>query len=216
MRSLSDYSVTKEGHVVIRRFFLGLCLMSVAGCNNSEQSEEIAQLSQQVWELERSLERTEQNLESTRSSVWNVFDRLASLENEYITAELDPGEPTFQFVRAGALYLTISVQGYEAHSDGQKVTFTIGNPYSAKLENVKIKCVFGPREPKFEEWTKENLEAHSSWNESLRTKEKRLLEPIEPGMWNTFTMVLAPAKPEEIALLRVSAECSSISMQQHP
>jgi hypothetical protein len=113
----------------------------------------------------------------------------------------------------------VACKGAEAYLDGQKLILHIGNPYNMTYSGFDLKAEYGsrpepyPSEPtpeEISEWQSKNDE----WQKTLKQKSLSFTTELPPGSWTKVEMILTPAKPEEVAYIRISMITNQVSLRR--
>ena len=141
--------------------------------------------------------------------------RLNALENNEAT--LDPTEKGFGIVKTNNGHLLVSCEDLVPYGDGQKISLRVGNPYNMSFNGFTVSARYGPRCPDMPNLSdstalKQWSSSYSIWEKSLRKKELSFTEVLAPGRWNRISMVLAPAKAEDVGFIGVKISTNQVSL----
>ncbi len=141
--------------------------------------------------------------------------RLNLLANEEGT--LDPAERGFTVVKANNGHFLVSFEDLVAYGDGQRITLRIGNPYNMTFNGFKVSARYGPRSPGMPNMTnadaiKDWSSAYEAWQKSLGQKEVSFTDELQPGRGSTVTMILAPAKAEDVGFIGIKIATNQVSL----
>lgn len=133
--------------------------------------------------------------EKAKSRLDDLVSALASEMGASIVY-FSPAYTGYQQVNSKCGSFYVSLQHIDKYANGYKTTFHIGNPSLVTYNNLGI--VLG--------WGKSYL--------TRRTKEHTIVNDILPGIWNKVTVVLSPAKEEDIELIILQINgCPSLSLR---
>ena len=87
---------------------------------------------------------------------------------------------------------------------------SIGNPYYAIFSGMKTRARWGSA---FETKASEkDMSAYEAWEKTLKEKEETVTHELKPGTWNKMTVILAPAKPEDLAYVEFSMTVEQVKL----
>lgn len=127
-------------------------------------------------------------------------------------AVLATGSEGFSFAGAGPWALPVRLKNVEPFGDGQKITLSVGNPYAAELRNLKLEVEYGTRPPIPNESDAEST-AHAEWSRGLKRLEQPVPNDLGSGSWSPVSFTIAPAKPEDVAFMRVTVQVGRVGLQ---
>jgi len=175
-------------------------------------------MTRRISEAEKEVFDLKLNLMDANAKLFGIEYGLSLLSSQ--EGELDPTAKGFTVVKADNGHFLVSCENVVPYGDGQKITMSIGNPYNMTFQGITLTARWGPRPPAippissgddsgaFHDWSV----AHRAWQDSLRKRRISLTDDLLPGHWNRVTMVLAPAKVEEVGFIGVSIETDRISL----
>lgn len=193
---------------------LGAVVVILSGC--SEQSprgathQEMLALKQEVEKLRVELSALEEKhideMATVRTNTFLTGIKVDGLISK--TASLSPGNDGYQFVRTNGITFLVSLGAVTPFADGQRVTFLVGNPYSATFSNPTVRVRWAPR-PELAAVADEG-----DGQRARREKEERVLTDLRPGKWTDVAVTLAPAKPEDVGQLEFEMDMSSVMLKR--
>ena len=165
-----------------------------------------ATLQKQLKALESRVEGNDNTISELQIEIAALQGRLGTLEDTEATLNLT--ERNYSLVKSNVGNLLAVVNDIKPYSDGQKISLLIGNPYNMTFDGYTIIVRYSRRLPEFPnvndpEKRKIWLSEISKYRESQKQKVVVITDKLLPGRWNKTTIVLAPAKPEEIGSIGI-------------
>jgi hypothetical protein len=162
-------------------------------------NEAITALQAQVMELRAQLNGLQTEFETER--------------NRYLSATLDPTEPSFQRVDATGSFgsFAVSVEDVRAFGDGVRLRMALGNLSSASYNGVIVTIKYGPRQPSdysAPDWASREV----AWTKSLQQKTVTLTDSLHPGHWNPVEITIPGIAVDRFGYLDVSLQTNNISL----
>jgi hypothetical protein len=176
-------------------------LLAIACTSGQDQRVELGQLDARVRALEDSVRwfRLTMSLQQLRRDV-------------YKTATFDPaaGEG-FSRLDTSVGSLVVSIQQVTPFADGVRVRLHIGNLTSATINGGTMKVKWGSRMPEL--FADSTGAAYDRWSKSLKEREVKFLETLQPGTWNNVNLTLPGTPPTQFGYLNLEMEVQNISMR---
>lgn len=156
------------------------------------------------------LERRVAALEAANADLASKLSKLETRVESQATEEaiLDPTKKGYALARSNHGRFLMAIDDVAAYADGQKLMLRIGNPYTMTFNGFTLTVSYGPREP--EEPSSSDAEAlkkyalaYGKWYKALGQKELSFPDGLQPGRWNKVTIIVAPAKVEEVGYVAV-------------
>jgi hypothetical protein len=147
---------------------------------------------------------------SISNLAWQTF--MLNLKSDNTEAVFDAADSTgFSRLYSSSGFFLVSLKNVEQYLDGYKATFDVGNPLSATYENLKYQVTWGK---KFDaKSVATNTNAFSDWETSLHSKEISSADKLLPGSWNKISLILSPAKSDELSYIKLKIETSTASLR---
>lgn len=191
------------------RLFLAACIAACVACRPGMDEDErrrlglletgIAVLQSRVDELELRAGRAEAALAAVGRRQPDKVD-------------FAPSSAGYRQVATDSGVFLVALDKVTPYANGQKLTFRIGNPQSATFRNPTVAVRWGMPSPAVGGMDGNYAKAYAEWQASLQSKSERLLTDIRPGVWNTVTIVVAPATSEEIGYIEYAMDVGTVSM----
>jgi hypothetical protein len=160
------------------------------------------------------LEAKQQTLEEGTVQLGRRLDNLEfqqtllrSAAERYRTAVFDPSDKGYGRLDTGGGTFLLSVDDAKPYLDGFKLTLRIGNIQSIGYGGFVIKASWGAK------WDGTKLD-YAKWRSSLKSKEFKMPDHLNPGAWNRIELALAPAKAEEIRFIEIEMTTDVVQMLQ--
>lgn len=174
-----------------------------------------ATLQKQLKEMESRAEGNDNTISELQTEITTLQYRLDALEDT--EAELNLTEKQYSLVKSNVGNLLVVVNDIKPYSDGQKISILVGNPYNMTFDGYTIKIRYSrrwPLSPKGNDPEKRKIwrSELEKYNESQKQKEVVITEKLLPGRWNKATIVLAPAKAEEIGSIRIKILANQVML----
>jgi len=201
---------------LIRYLAATVCAIVLAGCNqqqDEDQNRRLAALESQIHRLDtlssnevEAIKYLNDQISPLQQSIWQLQRSTGGSYTEVDLASTGGYVP----VRGRFGVFLVSVKNVEPYLDGYRVTFEVGNPQYATFSNLKIKTVWGS---KFE-YSKATNDVNyvENYNASLKRKEFSQADKLLPGSWNKVSIVLSPAKSDELAAFSISFDAETVSL----
>jgi len=98
----------------------------------------------------------------------------------------------FQTIESSLNHFFVSIKHVHQYLEGYKIAFSIGNPYYATYDNIKIKLKYNKRPISWQEYKKlflkKNYDEYSKYRDDLEKKAQEksfdILTPLKAGTWN--------------------------------
>lgn len=157
---------------------------------------------------------------ATQADFGALSRRILSLEKQAGEAEgrlwaLEFATPETNSVRLEGGYSRVFADGVPFFvalvkmtraGDGHRLTFEIGNLYSATFGQPTLKISWGRRyDPK-------SGIGYADWRTSLRTTSVPTLIDLKPGAWTKVHAIVAPAAAAELGHIEVGLQASQVSL----
>lgn len=197
---------TNKGMGGSMKLFCGIGIMVVAlmisGCTDSKTSE-----------LEQKLSGVETRINEMQSTVDYQRTRMARFQVEkdrYSKVYLDTSSKGFQRLDTNCGTFWVMLENVEPYPDGYKLVLSIGNPYYAIFSGMKTLARWGPA---FDgNVSEKDVSAYEAWEKTLKEKEETMTSELRPGTWNKMTLILAPAKQEDLAYVEFSMTVEQVKL----
>jgi len=149
---------------------------------------------------------------ATSNLAWQfLLLKLKSTDNS--EALFDASESSgFSRVDSTSGFFLVSLKNVEPYLDGYKLTLNVGNPLSATYESLKFNVIWGKKLNSADSLTDAN--AYSKWEKTLRNKEVTIADKLQPGAWNKVTLVLSPAKSDELGHIKIRLNAGQVSLRK--
>jgi hypothetical protein len=205
-------------------------LLSILFSCNSPNRDTI----KQIDEISSKLANLESLIQTQEFTTNYLSGRIDDLENVHMfgrETSLDPSQKGYGCISSDddRYIFLVAWENIIPYADGQKITLRIGNPYYCDFSGFDIHIKYGPREPMLpkaqkqptkvqsDEWLKAFKswnKIHDDWKASLKEKTISLSDILKEGSWTTVNIVLAPAKPEEVAYISLGMSTNKILMRK--
>ena len=86
----------------------------------------------------------------------------------------------------------------------------IGNPYSAIFSGIKTNVKWGLAFDNKE--AEKNANYYETWEKALKEKEENLTNELSPATWNIITLILTPAKPDDLGYIEFSMTVDQVKL----
>jgi hypothetical protein len=194
---------------------------------NQSQRSEISTLTAQVERLDTELKKAQQDIIDQVISRAQDFLSEAQQKESETWAVLDTTSDKYSVAKSNLGFFLVSCADIKEYGDGQKISLKIGNPQMMSYSGFKMKCQYGSRPPEqpnlidpatgetSQAW-KDWLVAKDAWRQSLKEKELTLVDDLLIGQWNDVDITIAPAKPDELAILCVKLEMDQVKLLSQP
>jgi hypothetical protein len=161
---------------------------------------------QKIGALENQVNAIQKELKDMRLQLL----RLSVKGDMYKSISIDTSDKGFQRLDTSLGSFLVSVNDVKPYSNGYKLVLNVGNPYSASFKGITIKAKWGPA---FDSKVSESDEKYyENWQKSFREKEETMTDELKPGTWNVLTLILSPAKAEDLGLIELSMSVSQTSL----
>ena len=175
--------------------------LMISGCADSKTSE-----------LEQKLSGVETRINEMQSTVDYQRTKMARYQVEkdrYSKVYLDTSSKGFQRLDTNCGTFWIMLDDIEPYPNGYKLVLSIGNPYYAVFSGMKTRARWGSA---FDAKASEkDVSAYEAWEKTLKEKEETVTHELRPGTWNKMTVILAPAKPEDLAYVEFSMTVEQVN-----
>lgn len=172
---------------MFRAIMMGATIVVATGCAPSHSNESRSELDAVRNEVE--VLRVELE-ELKKRQVQDDMDRLFKGLDQ--VAFLQPGDTGYSTVRYDLGVLTVELADISAYANGSKASLRFGNPLASTVTGLKIKLEWG-----------ETDEDGVVDNDSTKSKQLTLTEPLLSGSWSTVPVVLEGVPPAELGFVRV-------------
>jgi hypothetical protein len=176
--------------------------LMIPGCTDSKTSE-----------LEQKLSGVETKINEMQSTVDYQRTRMARFQVEkdrYSKVYLDASSKGFQRLDTNCGTFWVMLDDIEPYPDGYKLVLSIGNPYYAVFSGMKTLARWGPA---FDgNVSEKDVSAYEAWEKTLKEKEETVTHALRPGTWNKMTVILAPAKQEDLAYVEFSMTVEQVKL----
>lgn len=200
-------------------------VLFIAGCSKDEDSHtSISSLEAQVSDLEKRLASSEAQAKLLATSIENVqWEVLSKLELES-AAIVDPSSKGYAIARNEYGAFPVILEDAQPYLDGHKLKFQIGNLTSAAMTDVKLKIVYGERDPALPTRDnrlsdRENSKAFRQYLDTVEQnkKSRRILtidagKDLAPASWNIVEVIISPSKPENLGRIEVSVKAMGMKL----
>lgn len=157
-------------------------------------------------------EQTVSNLRTQYDTEINKINDALVIENDMIQAMMKRSKPVifdstskgFQRLDTDLGPLLISIQKISPYQDGHKLRLYIGNPWMCKFAGFTLKAKWG------EAFKPKGKVTSADWRKSLRSKDEKFTEILEPGHWNKIDIVFAPSKSEQLEHIEIELELNQV------
>lgn len=176
--------------------------LTILGCADNKTSE-----------LEQKMSDMGTKLNDMQSTVDYQRTRMARFQVEkdrYNKVYLDTSSKGFQRLDTNCGTFWVMLEDVEPYTNGYKFVLSIGNPYYAVFSGVKTRARWGQA---FEAKASEkDMSAYEAWEKTLKEKEETITNELRPGTWNKMTVILAPAKQEDLAYIEFSMTVEQVKL----
>lgn len=150
---------------------------------------------------------------SISNLAWEVVMLNFKTSDTSSEATFDASDATgFQRINTSSGFFLVSFKNAEPYLDGYKVTLEIGNPLSATYDGLKFNLTWGK---KYNAKDYDNAgDGYSKWQAGLKKKEVSILEKLMPGSWNRVSLVMSPAKSDELSYIKVKLSSDTLSLRK--
>ena len=152
-------------------------------------------------------------LNEMQSAVDYQRTRMARFQVEkdrYSKVYLDTSSKGFQRLDTNCGTFWVMLDNVEPYSNGYKFVLSIGNPYYAIFSGMKTLARWGPA---FDgNVSEKDVSAYEAWEKTLKEKEGTVTHALRPGTWNKMTVILAPAKQEDLAYVEFSMTVEQVKL----
>lgn len=183
-------------------FGIMVIALMILGCTDSKTTE-----------LEQKMSDMGTKLNEMQSAVDYQRTRMARFQVEkdrYIKVYLDTSSKGFQRLDTNCGTFWVMLDNVEPYSNGYKFVLSIGNPYYAIFSGMKTRARWGAA---FDAKASEkDVSAYESWEKTLKEKEETMTNALRPGTWNKVTVILAPAKQEDLAYVEFSMTVEQVKL----
>lgn len=160
-------------------------------------------LQNKVKELEYKIAVIDNSVTNMESELYLIKTQVEEQE-----ATIDPSSKGYDVAKSKLGNFLVTFKDIKPYGDGQKISLLIGNPYNITFNGYTIDVRHSLRWPEYPK--NPDSEARKRWSEEFKKftesqKEKQFVmtEKLLPGQWNKATIVIAPAKPEEVGSIRI-------------
>jgi len=119
----------------------------------------------------------------------------------------------FQRLTTDSGFFLIAINNVEPYLDGYKVTFSIGNPFSATYKNLKINVTWGKRLLDALAGKEKDPDAFMNWQHNLHQKELSIPDELLPASWNRVKLVLTPAKSDDLGYISLTLNAGAVILR---
>jgi len=186
--------------------FCSIGIMAVAlmisGCTDSRTSE----LEQKMSDMGTRLNEMQSTVDYQRTKM----ARFQVEKDRYSKVYLDTSSKGFQRLDTNCGTFWVMLDDIEPYPDGYKLVLSIGNPYYAIFSGMKTLTRWGPA---FDgNVSEKDVSAYEAWEKTLKEKEGTVTHALRPGTWNKMTVILAPAKQEDLAYVEFSMTVEQVKL----
>jgi hypothetical protein len=191
--------------VAITSSLVGSALFLTTGCDSNRAGE--------LEKLKGTVAGHAASLAMLKYQIENQIEVLADK-----SVIIDASTPGYTTIETGTGRFLIACDNVQPYLDGQKLTLRIGNPSLLTVSGFKLTATWGTHSPRypannpsteeFAAW----IEEYKRWERSLRVKEIDSPTDLKPGVWSNVDVVITPAKPEELAYLKLLMTTNKVSL----
>jgi hypothetical protein len=176
--------------------------LTISGCADNKTSE-----------LEQKMSDMGTKLNEMQSTVDYQRTKMAKFQVEkdrYSKVYLDTSSKGFQRLDTNCGTFWVMLEDVEPYTNGYKFVLSIGNPYYAIFSGMKTRARWGPA---FDAKASEkDMSSYEAWEKTLKEKEETITNELRPGTWNKMTVILAPAKQEDLAYVEFSMTVEQVKL----
>ena len=199
-----------------------LCILSVllltTGCDQYktqnqkaeelQRNQEIATLKQEIIELKTELGEFQKEIGVILSDLLlhKAYINEKIEGRLYETVVFTPSDKGYLPINSTVGTLLISLADIKKYANGYKIILNIGNPTLATFNNINLTASYGKAYQEKEDVIK--------WEKNLKKIKIPINKPVLPGVWNKFSIVLSPAKEEDLEHIEIHFEGSSIFLME--
>jgi len=176
--------------------------LMISGCTDSRTSE----LEQKMSDMGTRLNEMQSTVDYQRTKM----ARFQVEKDRYSKVYLDTSSKGFQRLDTNCGTFWVMLDDIEPYPDGYKLVLSIGNPYYAIFSGMKTLTRWGPA---FDgNVSEKDVSAYEAWEKTLKEKEGTVTHALRPGTWNKMTVILAPAKQEDLAYVEFSMTVEQVKL----
>lgn len=173
----------------------------LTGCEDLKVGSSNDELVNKISELENRLITNEAELHEIKNQISDVSVNELIRKFEKI-AFLKVGSKEFLPITTEVGVITVNLSSIEPYANGSKLSIVFGNPLAATITNVKFTVDYGSL-------GKDGL----ILEESERSKEINLTEPLKAASWNKVELLLEALPINELGYVRIrNLTVSNISL----
>jgi len=174
--------------------------LTMAGCTDNKTSE----LEQKMSDMGTKLNEMQSTVDCQRMARFQVE------KDRYSKVYLDTSSKGFQRLDTNCGTFWVMLKDVEPYTNGYNFVLSIGNSYYAIFSGMKTRARWGPA---FDTRASEkDMSAYETWEMTLKEKEETITNELRPGTWNKKTVILAPAKQEDLAYVEFSMTVEQVKL----
>jgi len=189
---------------------LALVSLLLAGCT-AKQGKEDARATDKEDVRSTPGFAKQQDLETLRAEIKSLRTQVFQLKartSRFDSLLLDPTEKGFGRIDTTSGFFLVAVRDLKPYLDGYRLSLAIGNPVAATYEGLKLKFTWQRPVPSQKEGESDEQysKRYDEWAQSEpHEKEVSFTETLHPASWNTISVVISPATPEELSQLEITS-----------
>ncbi len=133
-------------------------------------------------------------------------DMIQAMKNKSKSITLNAASKGFQRLDTELGPLLVSIESITPYRDGHKLRLNIGNPWMCKFAGFTLKAKWG------EAFKAKGKATYADWKKSLKSKEEKFTEILEPGHWNETDIVLDPSKREQLEHIEIEIAVDEVRL----
>lgn len=174
---------------------------------NSSDAARVARIQEDFTSLEKEVKELSKTVEGMRSELTRV--ELNQVTNSHSSVTIDPASPkSFQRLDSSAGSFFVSLSDVVPFLDGYKVILNVGNPLDVTYSGFTLDVKWGPRY----DYSKFSVPTYKAWSSQLKEQKFPYADSLRPGAWNKVSIIISPAKAEDLGYLELSIETDTVQM----
>lgn len=178
---------------------------------NSSNAARVAKIQADLNSLEKEVGELSKTVEGMRSQLTRV--EFSQFTNSHGSITIDPASPkSYQRLDSNTGSFFVSLSDVVPFLDGYKVILNVGNPLDVTYSGFTLDVKWGPRY----DYSKFSVPTYTAWSKQLREQKFPYADSLSPGAWNKVSVVISPAKAEDLGYLELSIETDTVQMYRRP
>ncbi len=200
---MSDGILTSHGKTIVFSAITSAILSFLITSSMNQPSTQTNPNKYKIGELETKIQILETRNNTLGSEVGRLRFQVYNLTKK--TASFTPSSTGFSTVSTHAGNLVVSLQDIKKYANGYKLVFDIGNPTLATFHDASMNITWN------KDWDTE-AQSFEEWQANQRSTQITLGKTLLPGRWNVVTVIISPAKEDDIAAIDVELVTNTISL----